>query len=179
MLLEPIMKPVHTLAASIALIVGVSCAPRHRPVALDAGPVDREALLGSWQGSYRIAGGRQGTIGFTLAAGDDQAYGDVLMIPDGAKRAYRRSPPDGPRTGALPVESEVLTIRFVRAIDGRLTGALTPYWDPDRRCLATATFRGVVDGRVMDGTFRSTCDAAGPTYTGRWAMRRTGPAPRR
>ena len=70
----------------------------------------------------------------------------------------------------------MLTIRFVRADDGRLTGALTPYWDPDRRCLATATFRGVVDGRVMDGTFRSTCDAGGPTYTGRWTMRRTGPA---
>ena len=173
------MKPVRALAAFIALIVGVSCAPRHRPVALDAGPADREALLGSWQGSYRIAGGRRGTIEFTLTAGGDQAYGDVLMIADGARRAYRRSPPDERRIGALPVESEVLTIRFVRAIDGRLTGALTPYWDPDRRCLANATFRGVVDGRVMDGTFRSTCGAGGPTYTGRWTMRRGGPAPRR
>jgi hypothetical protein len=67
----------------------------------------------------------------------------------------------------------------VQARNGRVTGALTPYWDPDRGCQATATFEGSVDGRFMDGRFRSTCAAGGPTYTGRWTLRRTGPAPRR
>jgi hypothetical protein len=173
------MHPARILAVSLALITGASCAPRYRPVSLDAPPTDREALLGAWRGSYRIEGGRRGDLGFTLAAGDEQAYGDVLMIAHGAPHPYRRVGAGEPRPGVPPVEAQVLTIRFVRAIDGRLTGALTPYWDPDRACEATATFYGIVDGRVMDGTFRSTCAAGGPTYTGRWTMRRTGPAPQR
>jgi hypothetical protein len=173
------MHSARTLAACVALMMGVSCAPRYRPMSLDATSVDRESLLGSWSGDYRIDGGRRGSIGFTLAPGDDQAYGDVLMIADGARRPYRRTSAEAQRPAVPPVESQVLTIRFVHALDGRLTGALTPYWDPDRACQATATFQGVVDGRVMDGTFRSTCGEGGPTYTGRWTMHRSGPAPKR
>jgi hypothetical protein len=173
------MRSTCALTACLALTMGVACVPRYRPVALDATPADRESLLGSWRGSYRVDGGHPGTIGFTLAAGDDQAYGDVVMMAAGARRPYARTALESPRPGVPPVEAQVLTIRFVRALDGRLTGALTPYWDPDRACQANATFHGVVDGRGMDGTFRSTCAAGGPTYTGRWTMRRTGPAPRR
>ena len=167
------------LAACLVLTMASACAPRYRPAALDATAADREALLGSWRGSYRIDGGRRGTIGFTLAAGEHEAYGDVLMIADGTKRPYRPATSERQSPGVPPLEAQVLTIRFVRAVDGRLTGALTPYWDPDRGCQAAATFHGIVDGRFMDGTFRSTCTTGGPTYTGRWTMRRTGSAPRR
>jgi hypothetical protein len=173
------MYAVRSLVACLALTVGVSCAPRYRPLLLEAGPAERESLLGAWSGTYDIEGGRRGDIGFTLAADGEQASGDVLMIADGAHRAYRRTAPGSQGPGVPPVESEILTIRFVRAVDGKVTGVLTPYWDPERACEATATFGGIVDGFTMDGTFRSTCGAGGPTYSGRWTMRRTGPVPRR
>jgi hypothetical protein len=103
--------------------------------------------------------------------------GDVLMVAEGAREPYTRSMPDGlPRGEGASSYAEVLTISFVRAIDGQLTGAITPYWDPARHCLANATFRGVVDGDRMNGTLLSTCGGGPPTYAGRWAMRRKGPA---
>jgi hypothetical protein len=74
--------------------------------------------------------------------------------------------------GGSVVQSELLSIRFIRAEDGRVSGMLTPYWDPERACTAQATFSGKVDGASMDGTFVSTCDRGVPTYTGRWTMRR-------
>jgi hypothetical protein len=95
------------------------------------------------------------------------------MIPNGALQPYARSMPDGlPRDRGPVVQAELLSIRFVRADDGRVSGTLTPYWDPDRSCAAHATFTGTVDGGSMSGTFVSTCDRGAPTYTGRWAMRR-------
>jgi len=166
--------------AVVTALVAAGCASRSHPVTLDASPVDREALLGAWDGSYRIEGRRGGSIAFTLGPRGDQVSGDVLMVAEGAREPYTRSMPDGlPRGPGLGGYSDVLTIRFVRAIDGQLTGAIAPYWDPDRSCLATATFRGTVDGNRWDGTLISTCEGGPPTYTGRWAMRRKGPAPPR
>jgi hypothetical protein len=168
------MAPTRTLAALTAVVamsLGAACAPRSSPVALDAGPASREALLGSWRGSYDIDRRRGGVISFTLQPGEHDAHGDVLMIPNGVPRPYARALPDGLARADGPTP-EPLTIRFVRADDGRVSGTLTPYWDPDRSCTATATFSGIVDGGTMRGTFVSTCDRAAPTYTGRWAMRR-------
>ena len=176
----PLTRFATAVVTAIAALAAVGCASRSQPVALDASPVDREALLGVWEGSYRIEGTRGGTIAFTLGPRGDQVSGDVLMVVEGAREPYTRSMPDGlPRGAGQGGYSEVLTIRFVRAIDGQLTGELTPYWDPARACLATATFRGTVDGNRMDGTLISTCGGGPPTYTGRWAMRRKGPAPPR
>jgi hypothetical protein len=136
---------------------------------LDGSPADLERLAGAWEGEY--AGGphgRSGTIVFTLAAGEDHAHGDVLMIPEGSERGY--SPYPG-RT--LPDQApQVLTIRFVGANDGRVTGSLDRFWDPDSRCGAFATFRGTVSGPVMEGTFTSQCVDGRAPVTGRWKVRR-------
>jgi hypothetical protein len=171
------LTPLVTLVAA-ALTAG--CGLHARPVALEAAPADREALLGRWQGSYRIEGRRGGSITFTLGPRGDQVSGDVLMVAEGAREPYTRSRPDGLPPGSGPRGyTDVLTIEFVRAVDGQLTGAIAPYWDPERTCLATATFRGTVDGDRMGGTLLSTCEGGPPTYAGRWTMRRTGPAPSR
>lgn len=63
------------------------------------------------------------------------------MIADESGWPYRRY---APTSGATPVEpfTELLTIRFVRAVDGQISGDLEPYWDPDRRCQASATVLG-------------------------------------
>lgn len=167
------MSRAFILTACVALSLGAACAPRSQPVALKAAASDREALTGSWRGSYQIDRHSGGVISFTLLPREDHAHGDVLMIPDGTRRPYGRSRPDGvPQGGGPIVESQVLTIRFVRAVDGQVTGSLTPYWDPERACTAQATFAGTLGRGVMRGTFVSTCDRGAPTYTGRWSMRR-------
>jgi hypothetical protein len=161
--------------ALLALLVSTACAPRSRPVAVDASPADREALLGSWRGSYTIEGQRGGTISFALLSRGDEAHGDVLMVPKGLPEPYGRLTPDGrPPAGGPAVASEVLTIRFVRAAQGSVKGMLAPYWDPDRACVARATFDGTLVPGSLSGTFVSTCEGAAPTYTGRWTMRRVG-----
>jgi hypothetical protein len=167
------MQPARILIALLVLSTGAACAPRSQQVALQATPADREAMSGAWRGNYTIDWRRGGTISFTLMPREDEAHGDVLMMPKGAVRPYGRSMPDGLSPQAGPVAtSELLTIRFVRASDGHVTGALTPYWDPDRSCVAQATFSGTIGRGAMSGTFVSTCDRGAPTYTGRWSMRR-------
>src|SRR5256886_5468755 len=57
-------------------------AQRAVPVGGTAG--DMAALAGQWEGSYSSAStGRSGSISFTLSAGNDSAFGDVIMIPRG------------------------------------------------------------------------------------------------
>jgi len=160
--------------ALLLLALAAACAPRSRPVTLDATARDREALLGSWRGSYSIDFQRGGSISFVLRAGDTDAHGDVLMVPKGAQRPYGLPPgTGGPRPQGGPViDAELLTIRFVQASGGHVTGTLVPYWDPDRACVASATFDGRLDGGRMSGTFLSTCERGVPTWTGRWSMRR-------
>jgi hypothetical protein len=49
----------------------------------------------------------------------------------------------------------LLAIRFVRAEQGKISGTIASYWDPDRSCQATAAFLGEVKARTIDGTFTS------------------------
>lgn len=60
------------------------------PIRLEATPADLEMLAGQWNGEYTSpALGRRGSIEFKLAAGQDQATGDVLMVPQGSGRPVR------------------------------------------------------------------------------------------
>jgi hypothetical protein len=166
-----------TLRISVAVLVlaiAIACAPRSRPVRLEAGAGDREALAGAWRGGYTIDYRRSGTLSFALVAGEDDARGEVLMIPRGAERPYGVPPwIERPRVlGGPVVATEILSIRFVHASGGRVEGTLVPYWDPDRSCVASATFAGRLDRDTLAGTFVSTCDRGVPTWTGRWSMRR-------
>jgi hypothetical protein len=65
-----------------------------------------------------------------------------------------------------------MTIQFVRADDGQISGRLDPYWDPDRRCRASAWFLGSVHGDIMRGTFSSVCEDRGWPSNGRWKVTR-------
>jgi hypothetical protein len=173
LLIQSIMRAPHLIALLTVVLSGAACVTPRRPLVLTASPSDHESLIGKWSGHYTIDRQRGGLIDFELTSGKGEAFGDVLMIPRGAERAYGPRPPEAGQGGTGPyVSPEVLTIRFVRAEDGTLTGALTPYWDPDRRCTATAVFRGAVGGAAISGTFVSTCDRGAPTYTGRWQLRR-------
>jgi len=157
------------------LLAAIGCAYQPHPVVLEAGPVEWRAMVGRWRGSYSTAAaGRRGLIDFTLGAGDHEAFGDVLMIAAGTHGKYNTFHDDGPGDGAPTREhSTVLTIRFIRASDGRLMGVTAPYLDRDRGCEATATFYGAIGDGRMDGTFTSLCADGVHAVRGHWSVTRT------
>ena len=155
--------------ASFALmVVAAGCTPMPT-VALQATPADLEILAGEWGGEYESAAlGRRGSIEFKLKAGTDEAFGDVLMVPRGRQLPYQPRPHyDVPDARTMPV-SELLTIRFIRASDGSVSGMLDRYWDPDRECFANTTFRGRIGLGIVEGTFRTTFECGAGEATGTW-----------
>jgi hypothetical protein len=118
---------------------------------------------------------RHGTIAFTLVAGEDHAHGTIVMVPAGVGRPFQPyrgdeltlSPPQ------LAQRQQLLEIQFVNAADNTVNGVVTPYWDPDRRTRASATFIGQLTGGSIEGTFTATYANGDPPTTGRWTVKRT------
>jgi hypothetical protein len=159
----------------IAMTIGsVACAWNPPPVPVFASRADWESLAGRWRGSYTTsAPNRRGSIDFTLSASNEQAFGDVLMIAEGTRIPYRPYPPGDPRFGPIDApHTQMLTIRFVRAEEGRINGTIASYWDPDRRCQASATFVGAAQSRVIEGTFSSICEDGVRELRGPWRVTR-------
>lgn len=173
-----------SICGSSLVLVAWGCASLSPPIRLEATPTALERLAGEWYGDYvgDDPPARQGTIVFKLVSGEDHAHGDVLMIPAGSMRANERYHGDPPAVvgGDTPRQSQILTIRLVQAIDGLLIGQLEPYWDPDRDCVASTTFRGAIGDSVIGGTFSTTCGRSGTSdTTGRWKVtRRPSQTPR-
>jgi hypothetical protein len=159
------------------LLVTAACVPMSR-VPLQATPGALEILAGEWVGEYESpALGRRGRIEFTLKAGTDDAYGEVLMVPRGSKAAYQPSQYyEGQAQPYLPA-SERLTIRFIRASNGSLTGMLDRYWDPDRTCFALTSFNGYAEEGIVRGTFRTTFECGAGEATGTWTAQRKAAKP--
>jgi hypothetical protein len=157
-----------------ALVSLVSCAGNPPPFSVFASRADWEILAGRWRGSYSTSSEqRRGLIEFTLSATEEQASGDVLMIAEGSRVPYRPYPPGDPRLGPIDAPyTQLLTIRFVRAEAGQISGTIASYWDPDRQCQATATFHGSVQGHVIEGTFTSICEDGVRQLRGRWRAAR-------
>ncbi|MGH7731784.1 MAG: hypothetical protein ACRENJ_11115 [Candidatus Eiseniibacteriota bacterium] len=157
--------------AVLSVVVG-ACAtvPTPVPVAGDAAGLGQ--LTGEWGGDYQgQSNGRSGSIVFRLEAGADTAYGDVVMIP--RERRESRLPVQDPSAGLpTPRMVEVLTIAFVRATGGGLSGRLTPYRDPDCDCVLDTRFQGRIRGDVIEGTYTSTPAGGGATQTGTWKVTR-------
>ena len=158
----------------IALVLaGCSTAPA--PVPVVGTPADLGALAGEWGGAYQgQTSGRSGSIVFKLAAGADTAYGDVVMIAH--QRRESRLPVQDPSAG-LPIARtpEVLSIAFVRAAGGGVSGRLIPYRDPECDCLVDTRFEGRLRGNVIEGTFWSRHIERGEIQTGTWKVTRKKP----
>jgi hypothetical protein len=134
-----------------------------------------ELLAGQWDGEYGgRESGRSGSIMFTLAAGADTAYGDVLMIPGEWEVPPGGRSPDpnapGQPMGKAP---QPLRIAFVRAENQWVEGRLSPYRDPDCGCLLTTVFTGrLVAPNQVEGTFVSVHAEMGTTTRGWWRATR-------
>ena len=138
---------------------------------IEGAPAELSALAGRWEGEYDSpATGRLGSIVFDLTAGEDHAHGDVLMIPSGSTTPYGRVPRTGGEPASPGPTSQLLTIRFVKAEAGKVSGTLDPYWDPSCSCEVTTTFVGEVRGDAISGTFSSTRNAG--RVFGTWKVTR-------
>jgi hypothetical protein len=142
------------LSAASIVLLSAGCASTPRAVPVEGASADLSRLAGDWEGEYSSkATGRLGSIVFKLVPGEGQAHGDVLMIPRGSNDPYRpRSGVEGPSPAGA---SQLLTIRFVRAEGGKVSGVLDPYWDPDCNCEVATTFVGELRGDTIEGTFTS------------------------
>jgi len=78
---------------------GSACAYNPPPVPVFGTRADWEILAGNWRGGYTATSpGRSGVIEFKLSAGDEQAFGDVVMIAEHARVPYRPYPPGATRS---------------------------------------------------------------------------------
>ncbi len=159
------------LAGFAAGLLSAGC--MHMPtVALDATPADMEVLAGRWAGEYSSAAlGRRGSIEFELSAAEGQARGGVVMTPQNSSRPYAPASLGRPSdTSTTQPASQLLTIRFVRASSGEISGMLDPYWDPDRNCEAMSVFRGYLAKDAIEGTFTTRFDCGAGEASGTWRV---------
>jgi hypothetical protein len=160
------------VAAALGLVAGLTaCAYNPPPIPLEGRPADLEALAGEWGGEYNGENGRSGSIAFELVAGEDHAHGDVLMIPRGANRPVVAWPDGGPEASRVEMP-EVLSIRFVAADGGEVSGTLDPYVDPDCHCKAVTRFRGRQRSDVVEGTYTLYNEGSPVPVHGTWKVRR-------
>lgn len=172
-------------ATALAILLGAvidGCVSAPAPaVPVTGSAQELAALAGTWEGEYSSdATGRRGSIRFTLRSATDSAFGDVVMLPTGAAQPLVRASSGerggveraGAERGAGVARTDVLTIRFVRADDGMVTGSLDPYRAPDCDCILTTTFSGELRGDAIEGTFVTTGDVAAPRQSGRWRVTR-------
>ena len=155
----------------LALALSPACSSTPAAVPVEGAAGDLSALTGHWEGEYESpATGRLGSIVFDLTAGEGHAHGDVLMIPRGSTKPYGPAPREGTQSPSPGATSQLLTIRFVKAEAGKVSGTLDPYWDPDCNCEVMTTFVGEVHGDTVAGTFSSSRNAG--RVFGTWKVSR-------
>jgi hypothetical protein len=133
------------------------------------------ALAGTWSGEYASeASGRSGSIRFSLAAGSDTAYGDVLMLPWRTRRTRAQTEIN---TRPMP-DPRTFYIAFVQARGDSVYGFLDPYEDPECSCVLVTQFRGRLLGDRIEGGYRTLNMRSRETTEGTWSVRRKrgGPA---
>lgn len=160
----------NTCIAAVA-VLAIGCASSPPPVVLDADPADLSPLVGEWHGDYgSSATGRHGSILFVLNAARDSAVGEVLMVPTGYTAPRNAAEASEQIRRPIP---QVLSIAFVHAEQGSLTGQLAAYRDPECGCPVNTVFSGRFTGPdTIAGTFVITGPAQHGTQTGEWSVRR-------
>jgi hypothetical protein len=166
----PNLCSVLVVASSIAACV---VQPRGGPVPVQGTMADTEALIGRWEGTYRVSGGaRRGVLRFELQSGADTAYGDVEITFSSALRLYGAAAGDD----GHPMSKFLIDIRVVELAGGQVRGTLPPYLDPDCDCRTLTTFNGLLSGNRIEGTFTSARDTASPPrLKGTWVAVRRRP----
>jgi hypothetical protein len=157
------------LAVTASALAG--CRHQAPGVSLQGDDSDISGIAGRWSGEYAGAqSGRSGSILFTVQAGKDTAYGDVMMTPQ--INQTLRAADHGTAAHGLHVSSpEMLRVTFIRVRGGSIEGSLEPYVAPDCNCVVTTVFRGTLSANRIEGDF-VTRGASGLQQQGRWSVTR-------
>ncbi|HEX6091461.1 MAG TPA: hypothetical protein VFZ13_14995 [Gemmatimonadales bacterium] len=154
----------------VALLLALACAGTPAPVTVVGTETDLASLDGSWSGEYWGSGsGRSGSIVFEVRADSHSATGDVVMIPKGANRPLHRIHDANVSEASIPT-SQLLTIRFVRIAEGRVSGELDPYHAPDCDCALLTRFLGTLRGDTISGTYETSGEHSRDRATGEWRV---------
>ena len=162
---------VRSFAALLCALLVAACSPTAAPVPVVASPADIQQLAGKWVGEYGSPEtGRSGSIVFTLDSAADHAHGDVLMgAPTRNWSAFEDRTNEPVASGARE-GMRVLTIRFVRASGGQVSGVLDPYEDPACGCPVRTEFIGRLVGDTLAGTYETLRVAGGRGTAGQWRV---------
>jgi hypothetical protein len=159
----------HLAALSVTLAAG--CRYAGTPVPMHGRAADIAALAGRWDGEFfSDESRRNGSLLFTIRAGTDTAFGDVVLTPtsfDPVVAADAKDPVHLRHSRA----PEVLRIHFVTVRERVIQGEIEPYIAPDCKCVVVTEFLGTVSGDLIEGTY--TTRGSGIRQEGRWSMRRT------
>jgi len=159
------------LIGSFALVAIIGCrtAPP-MPVQLQGDPRSIAGLAGSWAGEYwNGAGGRGGSLSFSLRSGTDSLFGDVTMV-DPRGQPVRSADPSSVHA-MHAASAQQLRIDFVAVRADSIRGTLEPYISPDCECSVNTVFFGQVRSDKIAGTFQ-TRSAGRIRAEGSWEMRR-------
>lgn len=156
---------------ALALVVGCHSTPQ-APVRLQGDPTSLSRLAGSWSGQYwGGAGGRGGSLAFTLRSGSDSLYGDVTMVDPRGQTIHAA---DQSGVHAMHASSpQQLRIDFAAVHADSVRGVLEPYIAPDCQCIVNTQFVGRVKGDEITGTFQ-TRSGGRVQAEGSWEMKRRG-----
>ena len=152
------------------LLVTAACVPMSNGAASGDARRRSRCWRANGQDEYESAAlGRRGSIEFTLKAGTDDAYGEVLMVPRGAKAPYQPSPYyEGQAQPYMPASErphdqihprvERFASRHARSVLGSRSAIATP----------CSTFDGRLEAGVVEGTFTTTFECGAGDASGTW-----------
>jgi hypothetical protein len=165
------------IIGSLALVLAAGCRTVPSPsIRLQGDPTSITRLAGSWVGDYRGgAGGRGGSLDFSLRAGSDSLYGDVTMIALHGRPLRHADPMDVHR--AHVQSPQTLRVDFVSVQADSVRGMLEPYISPDCECSVSTTFYGQVLGNQITGRFETRSGGI-VRAEGFWQLKRVADAPR-
>jgi len=160
------------IAGTLAVILAACRTTPQTPVQLQGEPSAIARLAGTWTGEYwNGAGGRGGSLDFSLRSGSDSLYGDVTMLDPRGLQLRAADPMDAHR---LHVQSPTqLRIDLVIAQGDSVRGVLEPYISPDCECAVSTTFFGQLRGDRIDGRFE-TRNGGRVRAEGKWELKRVG-----
>jgi hypothetical protein len=168
------MRSVRSAFVLALALFSAGCGWRRTPVQVFSDTGSTGLLVGRWSGEYNSREtGRSGSISFELASEKDTAYCDVVMIPAVQNLKIAVESSNQAPVVRQPVTAEPLKVKFVRLGEGRITGTLEPYADPDCACTVSTTFTGRFTGaNRIEGTYVTSGRASGKSTTGQWKVAR-------
>jgi hypothetical protein len=148
--------------------------PQER-IAVAGDAVSMEALAGRWIGEYKSeVTGRHGYISFTLSTEQDKAVGGISMVS--GRKAKTGKPGSAMRRRSGGEKRKPLNITFVKIAEGKVSGKVTPFFDPKFDSMVHTVFEGMLyGGELLEGTFTSTLADKGSSYSGTWRVIYAGP----